>query len=230
MEIEQKIENVAGTQPIGEEEWPIATTREFQASIGVRSGETIVLGGLVENTQDNVMTKVPILGDIPLLGLPFRSTRKENVSNEVIVFITPYVLDTPMEIASESTRRRDAVAIDGLWQRGWSNSKLAQPADEDGEPKERDKKVRRLVRKERVARDRPSSLPGPSVAAPDALREVEATAEKGIAAEAKVAEKEPGPLSDLDPELVDFIRKQDKWWSRSLEKIDQRVEKEMRNP
>ena len=44
-----------------------------------------------------------------------------------MVFITPYVLDTPEEVAAATEHRRDAVSVDGMWKRDWSDSDLATP-------------------------------------------------------------------------------------------------------
>jgi general secretion pathway protein D len=128
MEIEQKIENVSGVQTINDVDWPVVTSRKLDATVAVQTGETIVLGGLVLNSDTKSSSGVPILSKIPLLGIPFRSSRKKDESKEVVVFITPYVVDTPEEIEAEARRRRDAVDTGGLWKKGWSDSKLAEPA------------------------------------------------------------------------------------------------------
>ncbi len=128
MEISQKIDSFGEDQTIeGQGTWPTINTREMSASISVRSGETIILGGLVENTKKQSHAKIPILGDIPLLGVLFRSSSSDNGRQEVVVFITPRVLDTPEEIEEESLRRKNATDSAGLWQKGWSDSKLAEP-------------------------------------------------------------------------------------------------------
>ncbi len=134
MEISQKIENVAGSQLIsngsgGKDSWPIVASREMTASVSVRSGETIILGGLVQNQESQDTSMIPWIGKIPILGIPFRNSSDKNNRAEVVVFITPYVLDTPEEIEAESVRRKSALSggNDGLWEKGWSDSKLADP-------------------------------------------------------------------------------------------------------
>lgn len=130
MEISQKIDEPGTSQLIpgaGDTKWPTMVSREMSASIAVRSGETIILGGLVKNTKNQSHSKIPILGDIPLLRLLFSSSSDDDKREEVVVFITPRVLDTPEEIDNESRRRKDATASGGLWEKGWSNSKLAEP-------------------------------------------------------------------------------------------------------
>ena len=105
----------------------ISINRKIQASIAVRSGQTIVLGGQVRERDSRTRTKVPVLGDIPIVGRMFNSDTRGSGRSETIVFITPYVLDTPDKVAEETERRRDSLNIDGMWQRGWSGSELAEP-------------------------------------------------------------------------------------------------------
>jgi general secretion pathway protein D len=128
MEITQKLENQSATQVIADQgEWPVISSREISASVAVRSGETIILGGLIENNNSQTRSKIPILGDIPILGIPFRYSKSDNPRTEIIVFITPRVLDTPEEIEAESERRKQATSGKDMWQKGWSDSKLAEP-------------------------------------------------------------------------------------------------------
>jgi general secretion pathway protein D len=160
MDIEQKIEDISGQQAIPNQgTWPIVSRRKMSASIAVTSGDTIMLGGLTKKTERNTVTKIPFLGDIPILGIPFRNTDKEDQRDEVIVFITPYVLDTPEDIRADGQRRKDAVDVAGLWKRGWSASKLADPAEEEGRlAKIRDKLLRRQ------AKDQATAVPAPQPA------------------------------------------------------------------
>jgi len=133
MEIAQKIEDVSRTQTIvdssGKNDWPIVSSREMTASVSVRNGETIILGGLVKNDQTENKNGIPFLNKIPFLGFLFGSASDTGKRTEVVVFITPYVLDTPEEIETESARRKAALSgdTDGMWEKGWSDSNLADP-------------------------------------------------------------------------------------------------------
>jgi general secretion pathway protein D len=132
MEINQKIDDPGAPQAIPDAngrlvEWPTLISREMSASIAVRSGETIILGGLIKNSKTQGNSKIPILGDIPLLGMAFRYSNNQDKREEVVVFITPRVLDTPEEIENESRRRKNATDAGSMWQKGWSDSKLAEP-------------------------------------------------------------------------------------------------------
>lgn len=61
--------------------------------IRLRDGQTLILSGIIQDTDRTTVSKVPILGDIPLLGALFRSTNKVNNRQEVIVLLTPQILD-----------------------------------------------------------------------------------------------------------------------------------------
>jgi type IV pilus assembly protein PilQ len=66
--------------------------REIETQVMVNNGETVVLGGVFEQTKRNDASKVPLLGDIPLLGYLFRSTSQSTAKRELLIFVTPQVL------------------------------------------------------------------------------------------------------------------------------------------
>ena len=59
----------------------------------MRDGQTLILSGIIQESDRVSVSKVPILGDIPIIGSLFRSTNKNNQRNEVIVLLTPQVMD-----------------------------------------------------------------------------------------------------------------------------------------
>lgn len=61
--------------------------------VRLRDGQTLILSGIIQDTDRTTVSKVPILGDIPLLGALFRSTNRTNNRQEVIVLLTPQILD-----------------------------------------------------------------------------------------------------------------------------------------
>ena len=73
---------------------PALLTRRTQTEFNVRSGETIVLSGLLQRTTGKDIDQVPLLGNIPVLGALFRSKRYQNRETELVVFVTPTVVDT----------------------------------------------------------------------------------------------------------------------------------------
>jgi len=59
----------------------------------MRDGQTLILAGIIQESDRSSVTKVPILGDIPILGALFRSSSTTRQRNEVIVLVTPQILD-----------------------------------------------------------------------------------------------------------------------------------------
>jgi type IV pilus assembly protein PilQ len=71
---------------------PSINTREIATQVLVNDGQTVVLGGILETTQREDDTKVPYLGDIPVLGHLFKSTSHKDDKDELMIFITPKIL------------------------------------------------------------------------------------------------------------------------------------------
>jgi pilus assembly protein CpaC len=84
---------------------PALLTRRTKTEFNVRSGETIVLSGLLQRTTGTDIDKVPVLGDIPVLGALFRSKRFQNKETELVVFVTPTVVDTRAPGLQERVQR-----------------------------------------------------------------------------------------------------------------------------
>jgi type IV pilus assembly protein PilQ len=68
-------------------------TRRVQSKVLVRDGGTVVIGGILEKTDDSQDAKVPVLGDVPLLGRLFRNQSQRQQQAEMLVFITPRLID-----------------------------------------------------------------------------------------------------------------------------------------
>lgn len=86
--------SVIGTYRGGQgEEFPQTSSREVTTKVRVSDGEPFVVGGLFSEENRTVVTKIPILGDIPLLGEIFRSSSKQQSNSEVVMVVVPYILD-----------------------------------------------------------------------------------------------------------------------------------------
>ena len=68
-------------------------TNRVQTNVLVNDGETVVLGGIFQNQTGNTVTKVPLLGDIPLVGSLFRNTYKLDKKQELLIFVTPRLVN-----------------------------------------------------------------------------------------------------------------------------------------
>lgn len=84
---------------------PALSTRKTSTEFNVRSGETLVLSGLISRKTSTSIDKVPGLGDIPLLGALFRSKRFQNEETELVVFVTPTVVDSHTPGLTERVQR-----------------------------------------------------------------------------------------------------------------------------
>jgi len=78
---------------------PIVNQRQAETTIAVKDGETVILGGIMRSTVTATTKKVPLLGDLPVLGNLFRSTDKEKSKTELMVFLTPRVVRNPEDAA-----------------------------------------------------------------------------------------------------------------------------------
>ena len=70
-------------------------TRAAETTLTMKDDETVVLGGLLQNDESTNVSTVPILGDIPIIGQLFRSNQKNNTTTEVILTITPHIVNEP---------------------------------------------------------------------------------------------------------------------------------------
>ena len=71
---------------------PSIDTREISTQVLVNDGQTVVLGGILETTARDVATKVPWLGDVPVLGNLFKTTTKIDNKDELLIFVTPKIV------------------------------------------------------------------------------------------------------------------------------------------
>jgi len=86
---------------------PIITTREAETSAIVKTGHTVVIGGLIGQTEQVVESGVPLLKDLPLLGYLFKSHSVSRERTEIAIFFTPYVALTDEQADSLLQRERD---------------------------------------------------------------------------------------------------------------------------
>lgn len=71
---------------------PSINTRSLQTRAMVEDGGTIILGGIFSEDESNTVRKVPLLGDIPVVGSLFRSTERNHERKELLIFITPRIM------------------------------------------------------------------------------------------------------------------------------------------
>jgi general secretion pathway protein D len=77
---------------------PVISTREAATRLFVRSGQSVVIGGLIEEQRDWSRSGIPFLKDIPLLGYLFGSTRSRTIRSELFLFLTPHIVATDADV------------------------------------------------------------------------------------------------------------------------------------
>ncbi len=109
MDINQSIKKIVeGTALL---ENPSVYSREISSKVTVKDRRTIVIGGLIRDDIINIEQKVPLLGDIPLLGLLFRKTKKQRTRTNLLIFLTPYIVtdeETFLEITEKKKSEQEA--------------------------------------------------------------------------------------------------------------------------
>ncbi len=93
---------------------PVFATRTSETKVAVRNGQTIVIGGLIQDEIRDTVRKVPLLGDVPLVGNLFRRTQKDKAKTELLIFLTPHVAADALELTpiSDAERRRSNLGND----------------------------------------------------------------------------------------------------------------------
>lgn len=94
MEIDLQISNQIENTSAGAAGNPSIFERNVKTEVVAESGQTIMLGGLISNTQSNSVTKVPFFGDLPFIGALFRGETQSGDKTELVIFITPKVIES----------------------------------------------------------------------------------------------------------------------------------------
>jgi type IV pilus assembly protein PilQ len=92
MTVEVRKDTVGQIVVIQGSQYPSIDTRNVTTQIAVNNGDTAVIGGIFEETNNNDVTKVPLLGDIPIIGYLFKTTNKATEKTELLIFLTPRII------------------------------------------------------------------------------------------------------------------------------------------
>lgn len=85
---------------------PVLSTRRTGTTVRVQDGETVMIGGLSRQQSEERITRIPILGDLPLIGGLFRSRSHTAINSELVVFITPHILTSEGRLPDEAEEQR----------------------------------------------------------------------------------------------------------------------------
>jgi general secretion pathway protein D len=113
LEIKQTVNSVAQVDTAGLEDVITENKREAETTLMVKDGHTLVLGGLMEETDNVTEGKVPFLGDIPILGWAFKSKHNERRKTNLLIFITPRIVTNIAE-ANEVTIEKKGAATEQM--------------------------------------------------------------------------------------------------------------------
>ncbi|MBW8363901.1 MAG: type IV pilus secretin PilQ [Rhizobium sp.] len=98
VEVQKDAQDAGNTVTTGGFTVPSIATKRIKTQVRVNNGETLVLGGIYDGDERSSADKVPLLGDIPVFGNLFKTTHKENTKTELIIFLTPRILDDRLSI------------------------------------------------------------------------------------------------------------------------------------
>ncbi len=108
LDLRQQVSSVAG--PVSSTNGELVVNkREIRTTVTVGDGEIVALGGLLDDAERRTLEKIPVLGDMPVLGELFRSRSKTHVKTNLMVFIRPTILRGGLDRAALTARRMDAV-------------------------------------------------------------------------------------------------------------------------
>nr|WP_246612306.1 type II secretion system secretin GspD [Agarivorans albus] len=108
--IEQEVSKVQGQTSVD----VVFAKRQLQTTVLVDSGDTIILGGLLDDQIEESESKVPLLGDIPVLGHLFRSTNSKKVKRNLMIFIRPTIIRDSVTMQSVSSRKYSQIRAQQL--------------------------------------------------------------------------------------------------------------------
>lgn len=116
---------------------PGIATREAESEVNVRSGMTMAIGGLINSEDAKIVSKIPLLGDIPIIGRFFRHTSNTRDKREVIILITPTLVadDTPVPM---SRRMKESYEASERTARNRELVETGKPVPQGTDAEERD--------------------------------------------------------------------------------------------
>ena len=92
---------------------PIIDRRRADTVVVVPDGQTVAIGGLMQTVKTKSEKKVPLLGDIPLLGMLFKHKTTDDAKKELLIFLTPHIVNRPTELAAQTESERAKTEMSG---------------------------------------------------------------------------------------------------------------------
>lgn len=197
VDVSQEVSS-AGVTDTGVSSSPTFSNRKIETKLSIQDGATVMLAGLISGNNQRNNTGVPLAKDIPILGSLFRSQTDTNDKTELIVLITPYIVDDDQTAQSVTQAFRSQL---GSWAAAAPVNQIVLPAKKAPVSKESGKKETKTDERQG---DYPSAIDeaGQQKRAPDEANEI---VTKATATNPPAAEQKPGNIV-TDPKIVEQIR------------------------
>jgi len=127
LNVQATLEDVVGGSGTG---LPITTKRDVKTAAIVSSGESVIIGGLIKSKTSESVNKLPLLGDIPLLGALFRDTEETEDKINLVIMLTPYIV----EKATDLQKLREKLSELDIIQSGYKTTLIKQIKEDAKEP------------------------------------------------------------------------------------------------
>lgn len=114
MKVSQEVSEAATTDT-SDISSPSIFSRRLQTSLSLSDGESTLLGGLISSNRTDGKTKVPLLGDIPVIGRAFQNRRREGTRTELLLLITPYVIEDASQARAITGAIRSKFGTPDAW-------------------------------------------------------------------------------------------------------------------
>ncbi|WP_168210419.1 type II secretion system secretin GspD [Persicimonas caeni] len=106
LEIDQEVSDIKGASNLGSE-IPTRTKRTTKTVVLVEDQSTIVIGGLMKERESKTVTKIPFLGDIPVIGFLFRNTGTTKTKQNLVLMLTPYIIESEADVRKIYERKME---------------------------------------------------------------------------------------------------------------------------
>jgi general secretion pathway protein D len=146
IEVGQDADEISGYTTLAGNQVPNIAKRTIETTVTAKDGQTVVLGGLIRNSVQNNQTKIPILGDLPIVGGLFRSKGRSRSKTELMIFLRPQIVRYDDEVDDLTKRQGDEAGINpssangrhlgfDLKKNGFSGTSEDRSSSNDREPK-----------------------------------------------------------------------------------------------
>ncbi len=105
---DERVPIATGTNSVGA---PVINRRAADTVVVTPNGQTVVIGGLMQDTKTATTSKIPLLGDIPLLGAAFRRKVNQDSKTELLIFLTPHIVKHPRDLIAMTRTARDNAQV-----------------------------------------------------------------------------------------------------------------------